>query len=59
MQSPLRNKQLCLKFINIMIENSLSHKSGAGITLCNVAIKGSPLLSHIFIHTCTFCFSVT
>ena len=35
------------------------HKSGAKSTLCNVAIKGSLLLLHIFICTCPFCFAVT
>ena len=41
-----------------MIENNQSHKSGAKITLCNVAIKGSPLLSHIFICTCPLWFAM-
>ena len=42
-----------------MIKNNLSHNSGAKSTLCNVAMKGSPLLSHIFIRTWPFCFAVT
>ena len=42
-----------------MIENNLSHKSGAKSTLYNVAIKNFPLSSHIFIHIWTFCFAVT
>ena len=42
-----------------MIENNLLHKSGAKSMLCNVAMKVFPLLSHIFIRTCHFCFSVT
>ena len=42
-----------------MIENNLLRKSGAKSMLCNVAMKGSPLSSHIFIHTCPFCFVVT
>ena len=41
-------------FINVMIENNLPHKSGAKRTLYNVAMKGFPLLSHIFIHTWLF-----
>ena len=35
------------------------HRSGAKSTLCNVAIKLSPLSLHIFIHSCHFCFAVT
>ena len=58
-QTPLCNKQVCPKFINLMIENNLSHKYGAKGTLCNVAIKGYLLLSHIFIHACPFCFAMT
>ena len=42
-----------------MIKNNPSHISGAKITLCNVAIKGYPLLLHFFIGTCPFCFAVT
>ena len=49
MQKPLRNKQVCTKFINITIENNLSHISGVKSTLFNVAIKVSPLSLHIFI----------
>ena len=30
------------EFINVMIENNLSHKSGAKSKLCNVAMKVSP-----------------
>ena len=55
----LLNKQVCPEFINLMIENNLLHRSGAKSTLCNVATKGSPSLSHIFIHTCPYCFAVT
>ena len=58
-QNPLWNKQVCTKFISVIMENHLSHRSGDKSTLCNVAIKVSPLLSHIFIRTCTFCFTVT
>ena len=32
-QKPLLNKQVCTKFINIIIENNLSHRSGAKSTL--------------------------
>ena len=35
------------------------HRYGDKSTLWNVAIKVSPLLSHIFICTCSFCFAVT
>ena len=59
MQNPLWNKQVCPDFVNVMIRNNLSHKSGAKSTLCNVAMKGSPWLSHIFICTWPFCFSAT
>ena len=53
-QNPLCNKQICTKFINVMIENNPSHKSGAKSTLCNVSIKGSPLMSQNCIHACPF-----
>ena len=33
-------------------------KSGVKSMFCNVAMKGSPLLSHIFIRACPFCFAV-
>ena len=46
-QNPLWNKQVCPKFINVIIENNLLHKSGAKSTLCNLAMKGSLLLSYI------------
>ena len=42
-----------------MIENNLLHKSGAKSTLCNVAMKGFPLLSFVFICAWPFCFTVT
>ena len=58
-QNPLLNKQVFTEFINVMIENNLSHKYGAKSMLCNVAIKGSPWSSHIFICTWPFCFAVT
>ena len=53
-QNPLLKRQLCPEFINVMIENNLSHKSGTNSMLCNVAMKGLPLLSHICIRTCPF-----
>ena len=59
MKNPLWNKQVCPKLINVIMENNPSHRYGAKITLCNIAIKVYPLLSHIFIHTCHFCFAVT
>ena len=37
-QNPLLKKQVCPEFINVMIENNLSHKSGAKSTLYKVAI---------------------
>ena len=53
--NPLQNKQV----INVIIENNLSHKSGAKSMLCNVAINGFPLSLHIFIWTCPFWFTAT
>ena len=49
-QNTLWDKQVCPEFMNVMIENNLPHKSGTKSTLCNVTIKGSPLLSHIFLY---------
>ena len=57
-QNPWWNKQVFPKFINIIIENNLSHISGARIILWNVVIKVSPLSSHIFIWDFPFCFAV-
>ena len=42
-----------------MMENSLSHKSGASKTLYNVAVKVYPLSSNICIRTDPFCVAVT
>ena len=53
-QNPLWNEQECPKFINVIIENNMPHKYGSKSTLCNVAMKGHLLLSHIFISTCPF-----
>ena len=58
-KNPLWKRQFCPAFINIMIENNLSHKSGAKITLCNVAMKDFPLSSHICICTWPFGFTLT
>ena len=57
-QNNLWNKQVCPKFINVIIENNPLYKSDAKSTLYNVAIKASPLLSHIFMCTCPFSFAV-
>ena len=46
-QNLLSKRQVCPEFINVMIENNLSHKSGTKSTLCNVAMKDFPLSSHI------------
>ena len=46
-QSTFLNKQVCPRFINIIIENYPSYSSGAKSTLCNVAMKVYPLSSHI------------
>ena len=35
------------------------HKSGTKSPLCNIAMKISLWLSHIFVHTLPFCFAVT
>ena len=58
-KSSLRNKQVCPKFINVIIENNQSHTSGAKSMLCNVMVKGYLLSSHSFICACLFCFAVT
>ena len=49
MQNPLLKRQICPKFINVMMENNRLHKSGANSTLYNISMKGLPLLSQIFI----------
>ena len=58
MQNHFWNKQVCTEFINVKMENNLSHKSGAKSTLFNVEIKVSPLSLQIFISTWHFCFAV-
>ena len=57
-QNSLWKRHVCPAFINVMIENNLSHKSGARSTLYKVAMKVFTLLSHICIRTDTFCFAV-
>ena len=58
-QNPLWKSQVCPKFVNVIIENSQSHKSGANSTLYNVATRGFTLLPCIFIWTYPVCFAVT
>ena len=58
-QNPLRERQLCPEFINVIIENNLSHKSGARSTLYKVAMNLFMLSSHICICTDPFRFAVT
>ena len=41
------------------MENNQLHKSGANITLYNIAMKVFPLSPHIFIWTFPVCFAVT
>ena len=50
-QNPLWKRHICPAIINVMMENSLSHKSGANSTLYKVSTKVFPLLSHICIRT--------
>ena len=49
--------QVCNKLISVIMENNQSHKSGANSMLYNLAIKGFPLSSHMFvwISPCFFC----
>ena len=42
-QNPWWERQVCNKFINMVMENIQSHKSIANITLYNVAMKGFTL----------------
>ena len=58
-QNPLWKWQVRPKFINVIMENTRSHKSGANSTLYNLAITGLPLSSRIFIWTSHVCFAVT
>ena len=50
--------QVCPEFINIIMENNQSQKYGANSTLYNVAMKGFPLFSRIFIITSPIFFAV-
>ena len=43
--------KVCPKYINLIMENNRSHMYGTNSTLYNVAMKGFPLSSHIFIWT--------
>ena len=45
-QNPFWKRKVCPEFINVIIENNLSHKSDAKSTLYNVAMKSG--------HTCIF-----
>ena len=58
-QKSLWKRQVCLEFINTIMENNQLHKSGANRTLYNVAMKGFTLSSHITILTSPVCFTVT
>ena len=58
-QNYLKKRQICPKFIHLIMESNHSHKSIANSTLYNVSIRVFPLSSHIFIWTCPVCFSVT
>ena len=59
LKKPFWTRKVCPEFINVMIENNLSHKSGARSTLYKVAMNFSPLLLHVCIRTWPFCFAVT
>ena len=58
-QNPLWNSHVCPAFINVMIENNLSHKSGANSTLYKVATNVFLLSLHICIRTEPFFPAVT
>ena len=58
-QNPLWKIKIFPEFINVMIGNNLSYKSGAKSTLCYVAMNVFLLLLHICICTWPFCFAVT
>ena len=58
-QNPCEINKYIPKLINDIIENNLSHRSVVKSTFCNSATKGFPLLSNIFIWTCTLCFAAT
>ena len=48
-QNPILKRQVCPKFIIITIENNRSQNYGGNSTFYNVAMKGFPLTSRIFI----------
>ena len=50
-KTSLWKSQVCIKFINVIMENNWSQKSGTDSTLYNVAMKDFPLSSCIFIWT--------
>ena len=58
-KTPLQKRQVCTKFINVIMENNWLHKSGANSTLYNVAMTSFPILSQNFIWTYPGCFAVT
>ena len=58
-RKPFVKRHVCPAFINLMMENNLSHKFGANSTLYKVTTYVFPLSSHICIHTEPFCFAVT
>ena len=51
--------QACPDFINIIMENNQSHKSGENSALYNVPMKVSPLSPCVCILTSPVCFGVT
>ena len=59
MKTPLWKIQVCIKSINVIMENNWSHKSGANSTWYKIAMNGFPLLSNIFIWTSLVWFAVT
>ena len=57
-QTLLWKRQICPKFINVIMEHNWSHKYRENSRLYNVAMKGLPLSLHIFIWTSPGCFTV-
>ena len=58
LQNTLWKRQVCTKFIDVIIENNQSHKSRVNSTLYNIATKGLPLSSYMFILTSPVYFTV-
>ena len=56
-QNPLWKRHVCPEWINAIMENNLSHKSGANNMLYKVSTKVFPLSSNICIRTEPFFFS--